>query len=262
MVSFLDAVRAHLDSGVPGAIATVISGPGIGDRALLVPDEGIAAGSLPDEVAAAVVADAATLIAGEQNRTLAYGSAAIFIETLAPPPRLLIFGAVHIAEHLCSMAAQAGFEVTVCDPRPVFTTPERFPDAVAVIPGRPAEVAAGLPLDSRTYIVVLSHDARIEGALLPVLLRSPARYLGAMGSRRTHALRVEHLSEEGFAAEDLARIHGPVGLDLGAETPVEVAVSILAEMIRVRYGTGTAGSLLGRPGPVHARGEGTGGEAA
>ena len=259
MVTFLDAVRAHVDSGAPGAIATVIAGPGIGDRALVVPEDGIVAGSLPDDLAAPVAADAAVLIADEQNRTLMYGGVAVFIETLSPPPQLLIFGAVHIAEHLCSMAAQAGFVVTVCDPRPAFTTPERFPDAVTVIPGRPAEVAAGRLLDSRTFVVVLSHDARIEGALLPVLLRSRARYLGAMGSRRTHALRVERLREEGFVDDDLDRIHGPVGLDLGAETPAEIAVSILAEMIRIRYGTGTARSLLGRPGPIHGRGRGTGG---
>ena len=253
MVSFLESVSEWIAAGTPAALATVIAGPGIGERALIEPGRGVAAGGLPEDLVAPVLADAALLIADEQNRALVYGDRRVFIETLAPPPRLLIFGAVHIAEELCVMATRAGFEVTVCDPRSVFTTRERFPDAVAVIPGRPAEVAAGVDLDARTYVVVLSHDGRIEGDLLPVVLQSPARYIGAMGSRRTSADRRERLAAAGFAADDLARIHGPVGLDLGAETPAEVAVSILAEMIRVRYGTGTAASLQGLPGPIHPR---------
>jgi xanthine dehydrogenase accessory factor len=253
MVSFLNEVRERIDAGDPVALATVLSGPEVGARALIDPDRGIVAGDLPDGLAEAVGADARVLLADEQNRALEYGGVRVFIESLVPPPRLLVFGAVHIAEELCAMASRAGFEVTVCDPRPVFTTPERFPDAAAVIPGRPAEVAAELELDARTYVVVLSHDGRIEGDLLPVVLAAPVRYIGAMGSRRTSAARRERLAASGIADADLERIHGPVGLDLGAETPAEVAVSILAEMIRVRYGTGSAESLLGTSGPIHPR---------
>jgi len=139
----------------------------------------------------------------------------------------------------------------VCDPRPAFTLPERFPDADRVVVGWPGDVVDQVQLDSRTYVVSLTHDTRVEGPLLPVVLQSPARYVGAMGSRRTHAKRIERLAGEGWDAAALERIHGPVGLDIGAERPSEVAVSILAEMIQARYRSGTGEALRGREGRIH-----------
>ena len=160
----------------------------------------------------------------------------VFVEVLAPDPRLLVFGAGPIAEALCSMAATAGFLVEVADPRPAFARKERFPDAAAVHCGWPADLVPLLAPDGASYAVSLLHEARFEDELLPELLRSDARYLGALGSRRTHAARCNRLREAGFSSEDVARIHGPVGLGIGASTPAEIAVSILAEVVAVRRG--------------------------
>jgi xanthine dehydrogenase accessory factor len=245
----LAAVRSLVDDERLGALATVVEGPATGEHALFDADAGLMAGSLPGEILADVAADAAALMATERKRSGWYGDHRVFVETIAPRPRLVVVGAVAVAEPLAEMGRVMGFHVTVADPRPAFTTPERFPAAHRVLVGWPGDLDLGF--DRRTYLVVLSHDARIEDALLPVVLRSPARYIGAMGSRRTHAKRLERLAEMGFRADDLARIHGPVGLDLGGETPAEVAVSILAEITLARYRSGTGESLRAREGRVH-----------
>jgi xanthine dehydrogenase accessory factor len=234
-----------------GAVVTVASGPDAGSVAVLDASGGLLAGVLPDGIAADVAADAAALVDTERSRLLAYGEREVLIEAIVPEPHLVVFGAVHIAQPLCAMARISGFRVTVTDPRPAFATPERFPDASRVVPGQPAEVVAGLDLDRRTYAVVLNHDARHEDPVLTALLRSEVRYIGAMGSRRTHALRLERMGEAGFGEADLERIHGPVGLDIGAVAPAEVAVAILAEMIRARRGFGSGRSLRGTAGPIH-----------
>jgi xanthine dehydrogenase accessory factor len=199
-----------------------------------------------------VAADAVELMAQEQSTVLTYGDHLVFVHPIAPAPRLYVFGAVHIAQALTTMAGLAGFRVTVSDPRPVFATEERFPEAGAVLPGWPDDVLGDLAFDRRSYVVILNHDARHEDPVLRAVLRTDARYIGAMGSRRTHARRLERLRAEGFGDDDLGRIHGPVGLDIGAEAPAEVAVSILAEMIRVRHGAGSGVSLRGTSGPIHA----------
>jgi len=252
----LSAVKALVAEERLGALVTVIEGPGLGASAVLDAEAGVVAGSLPDEIAGDVVADAGALMAVEQSRSLRYGDHRVFVETVAPRPRLLVVGAGAVAEPLIAMARIMGYHVTLADPRPAFTTRERFPDAHDLLVGWPADL--DLHYDRRTYVVVLSHDARIEDALLPDALRSPARYIGAMGSRRTHAKRLERLAAMGFDDEALGRIHGPVGLDLGAETPAEVAVSILAEMTTVRYGSGTGRALRGREGRVHLQKPGPG----
>ncbi len=234
-----------------GAVATVVAGPGLGTKAAIDYEAGYVAGSLPEAVAGAVLADAGELMEREQSRTLGYGDAEVFIETVAPDPHLLIFGAVHIAQALTTMAKMLGFTVTIVDSRPAFTTTERFPDADAVHVGWPDQVMDRLTIDRRTYVVILSHDARFEDPVFPVLRDSPVRYVGAMGSRRTHRARAERLREAGWSDDEIDRIHGPVGLDIGAETPAETAVSILAEIIQVRYGSGTGLSLTGREGRIH-----------
>jgi xanthine dehydrogenase accessory factor len=245
------ALRRFVDEERLGAVATVVSGPDTGARAVLDYDTGLLAGSLPGAVVDDVLADARSLMRNEQNLTLVYDEREVFIETVAPAPRLVIFGAVHVAQPLVTMAKELGFHVTVSDARPAFTTRERFPEADEILVGWPDEVLEKLELDRRTYVVLLSHDARFEDPVLPVVLRSPARYVGAMGSRRTHARRLAKLQAAGLAEEQLGRIHGPVGLDIGAEQPAEVAVSILAEIIQVRYGSGTGEPLRGKEGRIH-----------
>ncbi len=245
------AVRAALDEERLAAVLTVVEGSDVGTKAVVEYDEGPVAGTL--DVGADLLADARSLMEREQNRTLAYGDREIFIETLAPPPHLVIFGAVHVAQALTELAARLGYRVVVSDAREAFTTPERFPAAAEVLVGWPDEIEDRLVIDRRTYVVLLSHDARFEDPVLPMVLASPAKYIGAMGSRRTHAKRVEKLARAGYSEDDIARIHGPVGLDIGAETPEETAVSILAEMIQVRYGSGDGLSLRGSSGPIHQR---------
>lgn len=246
MTEFLDAVRALVEAERPGAKLTVVAGESLGATAILDREEGIVAGALPDiEV---VTADAVVLIDREQSATLRYADGTeVFVDVVAPRPRLLIFGAVHIAQELAVIAARLGYHVTVSDARPAFTTRDRFGEVDALLVGWPGDLADQLVFDRRTFVVVLSHDARFEDPLWPMVHGTPVRYIGAMGSRKTAAARRERLSQAGWSAEELDRIHGPVGLDLGAETPGEVAVSILAEMTAVRYGANTEPDLVGVP---------------
>lgn len=247
----LAAARSLIDAERYGAVATVVAGASMGAKAAVDLTDGVVAGELPDDLVADVLADAAELVDREQSRVVEYGDDHVFIEALAPPPVLIVFGAVHVAQALTTHASLLGFRVIVSDARPAFTTEERFPEAHAVIRGWPEEVTGNLQADRRTYVVLLSHDARFEDPVLEWGLRQDLRYLGAMGSRRTHAKRVDKLAAKGFTDAEIARIHGPVGLDIGAETPGETAISILAEMIQVRYGAGTGLSLRGREGRVH-----------
>ena len=251
MVSPLQAVRHLVEAERLGAVVTVVDGPDAGAKGVLDRADGLVAGAVPSDAAADIIADAGSLMDREQSRTLAYGDRQVYIETVAPQPQLIIFGAVHIAQELCKMAHGLGFRVIVNDARPFFTTEERFPEAESVIVGWPEAVADRLQVDARSYVVLLSHDARFEDPVLPLVLASPAKYIGVMGSRRTHRRRVERLRAAGFAESQISRIHGPVGLDIGAEQPGEVAVSILAEVIQVRYGSGSGESLVGRPGRIH-----------
>lgn len=246
----LDATRALVEAERFGSVVTVITGDPLGQKAVLDSHGELLAGSLPAGILEAVVADSRTLMEREQSRTVEYETHDVFIETLAPPPELIIFGAVHIAQELSRHAQLLGYRVTVSDVRPAFTTEERFPGA-RVLPGWPEEVTADMVVDQRTFIVLLSHDARFEDPVLDWALSGDARYIGAMGSRRTHANRVAKLLARGHGTEQVARVHGPVGLDIGAETSGETAISILAEMIHVRYGSGTGLSLRGRQGRIH-----------
>lgn len=233
-----------------GAVITVLSEEHRGAKVVIAADGTLLAGSLPESVSANAVADAQDLMRREQSKAIDYEGGEVFVEVVAPAPVLIIFGAVHIAQELSKHAQLLGFRVTVSDARPAFTTDERFPGAT-VVRGWPEDVTGQFEADWRTYVVLLSHDSRFEAPVLHWALRSDARYIGAMGSRRTHANRLERLRDSGFDDEDLARIHGPVGLDIGAETPGETAISILAEMIHVRYGSGTGLSLRGRHGRIH-----------
>ena len=229
-----EAISGILDAEQFGSVVTVVDGPSVGEKAVIDGSGNVISGSLPDEIRSDVVADAVTLMGHEQHRTLDYGQHSVFIETLAPPPDLLVFGAVHIGQALASFGTQMGFRVTVVDSRSPFVTEERFPTAYRLLVGWPRDLMDQLTFDRRTWVVVLSHDPRHETPPLEAALKADTRYIGAMGSRRTHGLRVERLRELGFADQDIERIHSPVGLDIGAETPQEVAVSILAEIMSDR----------------------------
>ena len=157
----------------------------------------------------------------------------IFVQVINPPPRLFIVGAVHIAQALAPLAALIGYAVTVIDPRRAFATDARFP-AVSLVTDWPDEAMAKTPPDRRTAIVTLTHDPKVDDPALVAALRSPAFYIGALGSKKTHAKRGERLAAQGFTPADIARIHGPVGMRIGAVTASEIAASILAELIAVR----------------------------
>jgi xanthine dehydrogenase accessory factor len=163
---------------------------------------------------------------------------------------LLIFGAGPFAEPLCSLGSRVGYAVTVIDPRPAFARSELFPDAGDVIVSWPEQALESVAWEG-SYVVVLNHNQRLEDPVIRRALAEPVAYLGVMGSRRTHADRLARLREDGWSDADCARIHGPIGLDIGAETPAEVAVSILAEMTRLRYGGGAGESLKGTEGRIH-----------
>ncbi len=249
-MSPLATVQGILEREEYGALVTFVDGPELGSKAVLDSKGTVLAGSVPDDIVSDLTKDALQLMNHEQHRAMEYGPHSVFIEALAPPQEIVIFGAVHIGQSLASFASQMGYRVTLVDSRAAFATPERFPMA-RILVGWPQDVIDQVPLDRRTWVVLLSHDKRYEDPVLEAALKSEVRYIGCMGSRRTQDMRVERLRAMGFSDEDIARVRGPVGLDIGAESPQEVAVSILAEMTLVRYGHGTGLSLHGVEGRVH-----------
>jgi len=250
MVSTLEAIEQILGREEYGAVLTFVDGPATGGKVVLDSGGQVVAGDLPEGLSPDAIADAITLMDHEQHRSLEYPPHTVFVESLAPPQELVIVGAVHIGQALASFASQMGYRVTVIDSRGAFATPERFPQA-RIIVGWPENVIGEVPLDRRTWVVILSHSPAHEDPVLQAALKSQVRYIGTMGSRRTQDLREGRLREMGFSEDDISRVRGPVGLDIGAESPQEVAVSILAEMTLVRYGHGSGLSLHGIEGRVH-----------
>jgi xanthine dehydrogenase accessory factor len=183
-----------------------------------------------------------------------YDDQEVLVMALTPRPRMIVFGAIDYAKALAELASFVGYHVTVCDARPIFATPKRFPSADEVVTQWPhryleAEIAAGR-IGPTTVIAMLTHDLKFDVPLLEVALRCEAGYIGAMGSRRTNAQRQERLREAGVTEEELARLHTPIGLDIGARTPEATAVSILAEVIQGLWG-GTGRQLRETEGPIH-----------
>ncbi len=189
---------------------------------------------LPGGEASAELTEAAEkALARDESGTVAIGNESWFLRAYNPPLRLVVVGAVHIAQALVPMASQIGFAVTVVDPRRAFATDERFPD-VTVMTDWPDEAMDLLKPDVRTAVVTLTHDPKLDDPALERALRSPAFYVGSLGSRRTHAKRLDRLREMGLTDVHFARIHGPVGLNIAAVTAPEIALSILAEIVAVR----------------------------
>ena len=191
-----------------------------------------------------IVEAALQALRDDKSGTIETVQGAVFIHVHNPPLRMIIVGAVHIAQPLASMAVLAGYAVTVIDPRQAFASQERF-DGVTVSNEWPDEAMRALGPDERTAIVTLTHDPKLDDPALDVALRAPVFYIGSLGSRRTHGKRRERLAERGFDDDALARIHGPIGLDIGALTPAEIAVSIMAEITQVRRGLAPAANMTG-----------------
>ena len=242
-MDFYERIAEHVRNRVPVGSATVIDGPrAVGAKMLVYLDgtrEGdLGLGALDDAIAADARGALRFERAGTQNYALEGdgGAVRVFFEYFVPPPSLVIVGAGHTSIPLAAMARVAGFAVTLIDPRAAFASNERFRDVEEIIVDWPHKVMSERPITNATYVAVLTHDSKFEDPLLPVLLRSEARYIGVIGSRRTQIQRRERLRAEGFGDEDLKRLSGPIGLDLGAVTPEEIAISILAEMVAKQHG--------------------------
>jgi xanthine dehydrogenase accessory factor len=266
----LAEVDADVEAERPVAVCTVIEHPDparVGRRLVVRPEDaaaGGAMGSLGSERSdAAVTDDARGLLAAGRSETLTYGpdgerrgeGMRVFVNAFAPKPRMLVFGAIDFAAAVARVGSFLGYRVTVCDARGVFATRSRFPDADEVIVQWPhrylAEEAAAGRIDARTVLAVLTHDPKFDVPVLEVALRLPeVAYVGAMGSRRTHDDRLRRLREVGMTEAELARLASPIGLDLGARTPEETAVSIAAEIIALRWG-GAGERLTSLDGPIH-----------
>jgi xanthine dehydrogenase accessory factor len=263
----LGDVSAAIAAGEPVAVASVIEGPGrVGARRVVWAGDqagghaGLATGTLGngDRLDAAVDDDARGMLAQGLTGVRRYGAdgerlgdeLAVFVHSFAPPPRMLVFGAIDFAAAVARAGKFLGYQVTVCDARGIFATPARFPDADEVVVEWPHRFLARTPVDSRTVICVLTHDPKFDVPVLEVALRTPAAYIGAMGSRRTHEDRLARLREAGLGEEELARLRSPIGLDLGARTPEETAVSVAAELIQLRWG-GSGQPLTNTSGRIH-----------
>jgi xanthine dehydrogenase accessory factor len=255
--SILPALLAAVRKGDPVALVTVIGGRGTGAKALVTPSDVL--GSLGnDSLDRAVTGDARAMLVHGITATRHCGehgeqrddSLELFIQSFAPPPRMYVFGAIDFSRATVRIGKLLGYHVTVCDARATFATRKRFPEADEVAVRWPHEFLVDAPVDERTALCVLTHDPKFDVPLLIAALKTPAGYVGAMGSRRTHRDRMRRLEAEGVGADALRRIRGPIGLDIGARTPEEVAVAIAAEIIALRYGR-RALALSDRSGPVH-----------
>jgi xanthine dehydrogenase accessory factor len=258
-------LRRALSEQSPIAVATVIeaaadSGVTPGGRLLVTPEGHD--GELDDGELERAVADGARgMLEGGQTGQRHYGprgqrrmeDVTVFVNSLAPPPRMYVFGAIDFAGAVAKMGKFMGYRVTVCDARSVFATRERFPSADEVVAAWPDDFLQTAEVDGRSVICVLTHDPKFDVPVLKAALDTEAGYIGAMGSRRTHDDRTARLREEGVSEDQLSRIASPIGLDLGSRTPEETAVAISAEIIALRTGH-EGGRLADSSGPIHAVG--------
>ncbi|HEX5498620.1 MAG TPA: XdhC/CoxI family protein [Thermomicrobiales bacterium] len=251
-----------LAARLPVAVATIVKGEPLGAKLLVLPEETI--GSLGDPALdTQAAADARALLDDERSETQPYDvagrpeSVEVFLETFPTPPVLLIFGGVHAAQPLCHFAKRLGFDVIVSDARAKLATAERFPEADRIIVAWPDEALQELEIGRNWYIAILTHDPKFDEPALLGTMSSQARYIGAVGSRKTNQDRRRRLEEAGATPAQMARIRGPIGLDIGADTPEEMAISILAEIISIRHGRagGTLTAATGNiRGPVESNG--------
>ncbi|WP_266391534.1 XdhC family protein [Streptomyces canus] len=248
--------------GRAAALARIVSGPReLVGRALVVGPEDVSGhggfGAHP-ELDRTIAAEAGAFLEAGRTGTLEIGEQGsrcgapltVLVESSVPPPRMIVFGAIDFASALVRIGTFLGYRVTVCDARPVFATEARFPEADEIVVEWPHRYLERTEVDARTVLCVLTHDAKFDVPLLQLALRLPVAYVGAMGSRRTHLDRNERLREVGVTELELARLRSPIGLDLGARTPEETALSIAAEIVASRRG-GSGVSLTGAHTPIH-----------
>ncbi len=227
-----ETVASLKAAGTPFALATGLSGEALGTTSVITRQH------VSGPLAVEVVASAREMMAGRarQGSVVASPAGEILIEPFLPPPTLIIIGGVHVAIPLTRFARELGFRVIVADPRAKFANQERFPEADEVYQEWPDEALSHLNVDESTYVVLLTHDPKIDEPTLAAALKTPAAYIGAIGSRGTHAARYERMAAWGVTAEDLTRVYGPIGLDLGGRSPEETALAIIAEVIAVKNG--------------------------
>lgn len=246
-----ERVRELVGQGIPVAVGTIIRGEGLGSKMIVMQDR--VEGTLGDsDLDALVAGDGRQLLAAERSETRAYGEREIFLDVYPLPPHLVIFGAVHVAQALSNFAQSLGFQVTIVDARRALATRKRFPNVEEIITKWPDDAYEQLTIGPNTWIAILTHDPKFDEPALLGALKTGARYIGAVGSRKTNADRRERLRAAGVSDEDLGRVRGPIGLDIGGQTPEEMAIAILAEMIAVRYGR-SGGFLVQSKGNI--RGE-------
>jgi len=224
--AILESLVSARVAGMPAALVTHLE---TGSQALILADR--SEGDLPLDAVTIVAAREAIMT--ERGATVDSPTGRVFVHPFCPPARLIVVGAVHIAEPLVRIGALVGYGVILVDPRRAFASRQPF-EGFSVIDDWPDEALERLAPDQRTAVVTLTHDPKLDDAALGVALRSPAFYIGSLGSRKTHAARLHRLRKLGFSDDDLVRIHGPVGLDIGALSPAEIAVSIIAEITRIR----------------------------
>ncbi|MEH0417463.1 XdhC/CoxI family protein [Streptomyces sp. B21-083] len=259
--SVFASALAAAAKGQAAAVARIVSGPGeLLGRALLVGPDGSYEGGFGGhpELDRTVAAEARAQLDAGRTGTLEIGERGsrcgapltVLVESSVPPPRMIVFGAIDFASALARMGKFLGYHVTVCDARPVFATRARFPEADEIVVEWPHRYLERTAVDARTALCVLTHDAKFDVPLLQLALRLPVAYVGAMGSRQTHLDRNERLREVGVTELELARLRSPIGLDLGARTPEETALSIVSEIVADRRG-GSGVSLTGAHTPIH-----------
>jgi xanthine dehydrogenase accessory factor len=228
-----------IQGNMPAALATVISGERAGAK-LVISSRGPAVGSIHPDLDEQMEAHALELLAAARNEVRTYEVGGerveVFIEVFPRPQRLFIVGAVHVAIPLHLLAKMLGYHVTVIDPRGALASHERFPSADAIVTEWPDDALSAAELDKGSSVVVLAHDPKFDTPALLVAVRSEAGYVGAIGSRTTNLERMHTLREQGATEEQIARIHAPIGLDIGARTPAEIALAVMSEIVAVRRG--------------------------
>jgi xanthine dehydrogenase accessory factor len=246
MSDYLAEVRRRVEAEQAVVVATIVDGPsGVGQRMLLFPD-GATRGSLGvAELDRRAATDFRERLLQAESKTIEYpgegGETLVFYDVYPAPDRLLVFGGVHVAVPLVELAKTLGFRVTVVDARGQWATRERFPKADEIVVSYADEYLETARLDLSTYVVVLTHDPKLDDPAIIRAVQHDVRYIGAIGSRRTHAGRVERLRAAGITDEQIAKIHAPIGLDIRARNPEEIALSILAEMVAAKNGVPTLG---------------------
>jgi xanthine dehydrogenase accessory factor len=245
-VSVFEELRAIVESGERAVVFTVVGGEGVGAK-LLVREDGSATG----DASPALASLASDALRRGHSHVVEHGGQTLFADVFGPPPRLLVYGAVDTAEALCRAAKLLGWRAIVADARARFATRERVPSADELIVAWPEEAIEQVRPDFATAVLVLTHDDKFDIPMLKAALASEAFYVGALGSRRNQERRRSLLLEAGVAAHDIERINGPAGLDIGAETPAETALSMLAEVLAVRVGR-TGGPLRLSTKRIHA----------